>query len=363
MSKRPYTAEYRVGFIQTKVDQLRKIVHRLENQHDFAKRELDHMRMEMMEIETEVLYQKKFYKDDRSGPRVKEFDQLYAMAEQLWEEQYTRVSVSKGTIPKTSGNSPAIQFGEVELAIHGNADQENLPPQEPRRRVIDTSLDDYATDNEKPLPVHCLSRVRPSPSYKPIEFPRPEELSRKQQEDEADLRAKLEQRRKHLCQPIESLSVSSKDSQPAPLYGGQYGRPKVSSQKSGQSFGAYVWSRQEIFAKPVSGRTYPPILTELPFQISRQDPEIIGMAEIYVRKPMPAQICPICPDSNHKLFRCATFKRSSLLERWFRALRVGVCLNCLTLGHSSFTCISGGACTRCQTRHNSKLCPQNPNNQ
>lgn len=123
---------------------------------------------------------------------------------------------------------------------------------------------------------------------------------------------------------------------------------------------AYVSSKQETFSAPVMGRAYPPIQLTPPVALCRRDPSIIGKSELFVHPPQPASICPICPGAQHKLFRCPRMLRADLQERWFRALRAGVCLNCLMRGHSSFTCYNGEACIKCKCRHNSILCPKNP---
>lgn len=126
-----------------------------------------------------------------------------------------------------------------------------------------------------------------------------------------------------------------------------------------QTSRAYVSSQQEKFTAPVSGRAYPPVQVTPPVALSRRDPSIIGKSELFVHPPQPASICPICPGAQHKLFRCPKMLRADLQERWYRALRAGVCLNCLMRGHSSFTCYNGEACIKCKCRHNSILCPKN----
>lgn len=126
---------------------------------------------------------------------------------------------------------------------------------------------------------------------------------------------------------------------------------------------AYVAAQQETFSAPISGMKYPPVRMTLPTPISRRDPSLIGMSEIFVHPPAAANICPISPGGHHKLFRCKTMMRSSLVERWYRALKAGVCLNCMLRGLSSFSCRSEGACVKCGSRHNSILCPRNPKNE
>lgn len=124
------------------------------------------------------------------------------------------------------------------------------------------------------------------------------------------------------------------------------------------------WRRQqEIFSHPVRGRPYPPIREELPIPLRLEDPDLVGMAEIYVRPRYGSpKRCPLCPYIEHKLYRCMAFRRMGLRERWYTVLRLGLCLNCLIPGHSHYTCETPGACCRCGKRHNSQLCPIGPCN-
>lgn len=144
-----------------------------------------------------------------------------------------------------------------------------------------------------------------------------------------------------------------------PLHGEDRGWNDTASEVSRST---YVSSKQEVFRGPVTGRVFPPFARSSPMEISRRDPSIIGLSEIFIHPPQSAQVCPVCK-GNHKMYRCTTMLREGLQDRWFRALRAGVCLNCMIRGHSSFTCKNVGACSKCGVRHNSILCPQNPNNQ
>lgn len=105
----------------------------------------------------------------------------------------------------------------------------------------------------------------------------------------------------------------------------------------------------------------PPMLNEAPFLVHIDDPTLIGRSEVYVRRTDDRTLCPLCT-KEHRMYRCPEFLAGSLRERWHHAINLGVCLNCLRPGHSSFKCQSEGACKRCGTRHNSLLCEHHPCN-
>jgi hypothetical protein len=141
------------------------------------------------------------------------------------------------------------------------------------------------------------------------------------------------------------------------------------SNSSAWSFDAssYKSEPQQKMRGPTVGVPYPPALSQIPKPLSRNDPSYIGKSEIYMntihRKPQNGQhICPKC-HGHHRMIRCTTFSRAGLQERWYIALSLGVCLNCLMPCHTSFTCTDGGTCLDCGTRHNSLLCPIIYNNQ
>lgn len=65
------------------------------------------------------------------------------------------------------------------------------------------------------------------------------------------------------------------------------------------------------------------------------------------------------------IIRCVVVQHSyeqDYKNDWYIALNLGICLNCLSPGHSLLTCISQAGCFKCGTRHNSLMCPQNPHN-
>lgn len=101
----------------------------------------------------------------------------------------------------------------------------------------------------------------------------------------------------------------------------------------------------------------PPFADSCPVQL-RCSGRLIGLTELYVKKPRGSRglECPEC-GAAHPLYVCPYMLRANLPERWQLALDLGVCLNCLRYGHSSFTCKMAGNCAHCKLAHNSVLCP------
>lgn len=118
---------------------------------------------------------------------------------------------------------------------------------------------------------------------------------------------------------------------------------------------SYVSMKQQPGTRPQYDIPLPKLRNRNPFDIDPNDPDLVGQSEFYFRKP--ADGCPYCGE-NHRLIRCPWFKNLDLQGRWYHALNMGACLNCLRWGHSSFRCIKEGACKRCGVRHNSLLCPR-----
>lgn len=101
----------------------------------------------------------------------------------------------------------------------------------------------------------------------------------------------------------------------------------------------------------------PPFADRCPIEL-RCSSDLIGLTEVFVRRPSSSSVveCPECSE-NHPLYACPYMLRASLAERWHTALDLGVCLNCLRYGHSSYTCRIAGNCKHCEVAHNSVLCP------
>lgn len=351
-----YTPEFLVGYVQAKVGQLRTITHRLGTRHDFTTRELGYIQQEIMDIDVEVHVQAKMINDDAIRPKMLEYSKIYVIAEELFTRREKEAKAAEAMAAPPPAESPPIQFGEVNMAMYEDK-KEEVPVAKPpsiddnagAALEIGSELEIYASDNEEPMPLECLSTITVTRGYQPVQFPRPKKeenepvasTSKESVPGKEGLRevARAELNRRRANEPSSSQSVQSH-----------------------RSHASYVSSKQETFTRPVTGRAYPPIQRTMPTTISRKDPNIIGMSEIFVHPPQNAHICPICV-GKHKMYRCTTMLRAGLQERWFRALRAGVCLNCLIRGHSSFTCISVGACRKCTCRHNSILCPKNPKNE
>lgn len=72
--------------------------------------------------------------------------------------------------------------------------------------------------------------------------------------------------------------------------------------------------------------------------------------------------CPVCKkDPPHTVFHCDVFKGKDLPARKRDARDHKLCFNCLRQSHTSAECKMGN-CKRCDKKHNSLLCPENPNN-
>lgn len=123
----------------------------------------------------------------------------------------------------------------------------------------------------------------------------------------------------------------------------------------------YIWAEQVKARGPVKGVRYPPMSHSPPInlELERDEPQLVGMAEIWTQKVgnHNATHCAFCRfKEDHRMYNCGGWKRGGLVLRWYHALRLGVCLNCLIIGHSSFTCETPGYCKHHGTRHSSALC-------
>lgn len=72
--------------------------------------------------------------------------------------------------------------------------------------------------------------------------------------------------------------------------------------------------------------------------------------------------CKICKSTEHQaLYECSDFKKRILSERRKKVSELRLCFNCLQPSHRSSQCTRGN-CKRCDKKHNSLLCPENPLN-
>lgn len=76
------------------------------------------------------------------------------------------------------------------------------------------------------------------------------------------------------------------------------------------------------------------------------------------RETMRKMPCNVCRSIDHPVWNCPEFQVLNLTARNRVVKEMGLCPNCLKLGHTTSTCYQG-PCTRCPGRqmHNSVLCP------
>lgn len=70
--------------------------------------------------------------------------------------------------------------------------------------------------------------------------------------------------------------------------------------------------------------------------------------------------CAVC-FQDHLTRKCDQFLKMSVTKRKQKAVEAHLCFNCLGRGHSLRDC-KAGPCNRCETKHNSLLCLENPSN-
>lgn len=189
------------------------------------------------------------------------------------------------------------------------------------------------------------------------------ELNRNNGEDKANEQNELAVVRDHNSSSLRQSAMEEMDA---------IALPKLSIERSG------VWNRlgnatnqhangvqnrgHRLVVEPIRPRSrprqpLPPFADSCPVRLVITD-RLVGLTELYVQRPRTNDRlrCPEC-DRAHPLYACPRMLRASLPERWFIALTVGVCLNCLRYGHSSGRCRNGGDCVPCRRPHNSVLCP------
>lgn len=86
--------------------------------------------------------------------------------------------------------------------------------------------------------------------------------------------------------------------------------------------------------------------------------EVNGANESKGAVPKKAKIvCPRC-EGPHLLHRCEQFRALTLRAKVETVNRAKICANCFAPSHYTADCIVG-ACKRCDSNHNSLLCPKN----
>lgn len=76
-------------------------------------------------------------------------------------------------------------------------------------------------------------------------------------------------------------------------------------------------------------------------------------------KKSEQKTCVVC-NENHAVHRCSKFLKSNLMARRKIVREHSLCNNCLRASHYVKDCMAR-ACLRCNVKHNSLLCPENPN--
>lgn len=335
--------QYLAGYISAKMDVLQVSLNRLASHATFTRTELENMREIINMNDASIRSQHRSIFDMRLRPSLT----IYENVLELTLTELARREENRGRpVPE----SDAMRA----------------------RRLRSSDLDAYASDGRGEVPLERWSVINPSLSYHP--------------ESAADLRRVLENRRQgreapeypnacsqEACSSAQSMMQRTSEDwhdelrqramAKMEMEQDEDERPNrelspmsVRSCSSVSSFASYVSSKQTEFSSPVSGVSYPPMEDELSTPIDPDDPDLIGRSEFYTRRATADTSCPDCGGA-HPMIRCPNVLGKPMRERWYRALRAGVCLNCLRVGHSSFTCRTEGACRRCKTRHNSVLCP------
>lgn len=129
----PLTGDFVVGWVHARMEQLRKIIHRLGNVPDFSLRELGHLRNEILSIDAEVQLQEKMVKDDRIKPKMVEYRALLKRAVVTQERREQRAR----SIEQGDDRNPPIRFDDI--------GQEEAARASPSL----STLDIYASDNEE----------------------------------------------------------------------------------------------------------------------------------------------------------------------------------------------------------------------
>lgn len=261
----------------------------------------------------------------------------------------------------------------------------------------DDQLDLYASDNEQPMPITRMSLVSRPADYQPIEFSDENHNRERENPFRRDRRVVIsENRRTEQSNGNAGVGWSSGPEPPPPAHEipwgdqvddpmpprdenrrprrsqanrlvGQVAQAGPSSPSTRHGRQPYVWKKQTPARGPVHGVPYPPmgITRPLYVELKRDDPAIVGMSEIWTqrkgdRDPKKCAHCQFM--AVHRMYDCTALTRASVQRRWYHALKLGVCLNCLMIGHSSFTCTTMGCCSYHGTRHSSFLCEESYNN-
>lgn len=343
----------------------------------------------------------------------KEIRQSYRQArKRALQALVNRYAAAINAIEPGAGDNQAMQFGGAPsmeaMAAAANVEQH---PDAADELII------YASGHEEEMPIACMSMLTQSANYQPITFgdenrdpkrPNPFAKRRSQTSLTSNEDGSVNHKRSNVMSSVGSpgerrnqegsdQANRRRDQRPEESWGDQwyrkqmeweatpaplpiYGRlpttrgiaPNVQLVQATvrDRYGRlpYVWLQQPQINGPMTGVPFPPMRYSRPLEVvlERNNPNIIGMAEIWIqivgnREPTNCAQCQF--QSPHRLYKCPAFERMGLQERWYRVLKMGVCLNCLIIGHSSFSCKSRGTCPHHGQRHSSHLCSESFRNQ
>lgn len=342
------------GFITAMMDELQRMLNRLASPTTFSRDEIINMRETINSNDATVRAQHRAMNDMRLRPKMNMYEAVLNLA-------MTELGRREENRGKPVSESPAMAA----------------------RRLRQPDLDMYASDGRHEVPLEYWTTVKSVPALQPGSVTDLRQIidNRRNNRDSGDFRpvgAPLRERNEitdnwddPIAGPSSSAAVQRRHETIRAIAVGRLDEERASSARSRSerdvspmsaasrgSRMSYTSSAQSVCSGPLKNVAYPPMADWCPIPLSRDDPNLIGRSEIYVRPSQRTQIetCPAC-DGNHPMFKCDTMKEPDMRERWYVALSVGVCLFCLRLGHSSFSCWRLGQCRRCGTRHNSVLCP------
>lgn len=163
MPKLPYTPEFVAGYVQRAMEEMRELVHRLNDRRDLREPELVELGVSIGRINADIAVQRRFIVDGRMDEKMREYDRLYSMAMRKWEEARTRAGM-EAQMPEPPP-SP-IRFGDVNMEDY--VEQPRPVFERIGEQPEDDSLSIFASDNEDPLPLHRMSVVKPARTFRPL---------------------------------------------------------------------------------------------------------------------------------------------------------------------------------------------------
>lgn len=369
--------KHAIGYVRGRLDQLRDIRYRMDRpNHRFSRTEVIEMLWEIHRTELAIQTNVRSVTEADSRQVLNEY---VAMARSLHDralELLETVGGAAGIELPPRPASPAMGRNTVDKPKRKKkAKKQNDTMCFGDESCDEDELAEYASDNENPMAIGAMSAVYPSKDAKLL---KPEDLRHaihqaKRIRDEKISQEKSGQRYQPARYAADNYAADDYNwnyNQPGPSRAADrperssmnaYPRSTISvvSNRSGASTSSYVSQPLQRARGPITGILYPPMARESPVPISSKDKTLIGRSEFFTTVIDYKGCCPICK-GRHKVFRCNTFLRAGLQERWYWALKYGLCLNCLYHKHSSFTCAKEGHCKHCKVRHDSLLCPEHP---